>query len=203
MGCCRRGEQRKTGKKEKGTRYQETAGSQETASNGRIGYWLQDGDEDDPLPPPAAIASPMTAAVPTAIHPIVPAERPVAVFFPAASPAVAAPLPSAGGFGVTPGSAAFFGHVSNVSAATARETDPRLTVRTQAAQRIATMDITVDRRRDPRMASLQVKRRIIWRHDMSIPGPCQGGRPRCGRSSRRAAGTGRCPARRRVSTATG
>ena len=72
MGCFRRGEQQITGKKQKGSRDQETADSQKIALNGRIGYWLQDGDEDELPLPPAAIATPMTTAVPAAIHPTVP-----------------------------------------------------------------------------------------------------------------------------------
>jgi hypothetical protein len=107
----------------------------------------------------------MTTAVPAAIHPIVPEDNPVAAFFPAASPALAAPFASVSGFGSTPGSAVFFGHVSKVSAATARETDPRLTVRKQAAQRIAMTDFTVDRKRVPRIKTSLFKRRIISRHD--------------------------------------
>jgi len=207
MGCRRRGEQRRTGKKEKGGHDEKKAASQEAALNGRIVYWLQDGDEDDPPPlPPAAIAIAMTAAVPRAIHPIVPEDRPVAVFVPAASPALAASLVPAGGGGgaggCMPGSAVFFGHVSHVSAATARETDPMLMTRKQAAQRIAMAQFTVGRRRIPRMPIPPFfKRRIIWVHDTSISGPCQGAHPRCGRSSRRGAGTGRCPPRRRASTA--
>ncbi|MHB9061871.1 MAG: hypothetical protein ACYC47_10305, partial [Desulfobacteria bacterium] len=140
-------------KKQKGTHDQRTAGSQGTALNGWIGYWLQDGDEDDP--PPAATAMPITAAAPSAIQPIVPEERPVAVFFPASSPALAAPLASVAGLGSTPGSTVFFGHVSHVSAATALETVPMLMVRKKAAQRIATMDLTADRERVPRISILR------------------------------------------------
>ena len=83
VGCCCGEKQRATGKKKKCGADQGTAGPQGTALDGRIGYWLQDGDEP---PLPAAIAIPMTAAVPAAIQPIVPEERPAAAFFPALSP---------------------------------------------------------------------------------------------------------------------
>src|SRR5512141_1657791 len=98
-----------------------------------------------PPPPPAAIAIPMTTAAPAAIHQIVPEDFPFAVFFPAASPASATLFASVSGFGATPGTAVFFGHVSQSSAAIARETDPRIMVRKQAAQRIAATDLIVDR----------------------------------------------------------
>src|SRR5512140_3547113 len=100
----------------------------------------------------------MAAATPTAIQPIVPEEIPFAVFLPAASPAWAAPFASVAGFASTPGSAVFFGHVSQGSSATARETDPRLMVRKQAAQRIATTDFAGVPGRVPRMSTLQLKR---------------------------------------------
>src|SRR5512141_3347206 len=84
----------------------------------------------------------MAAATPTAIQPIVPAESPSSVFFPAASPAFAAPL----GWGSpTPGSTGFFGQVSHSSAASACVTAPCAKVKKQAAHRIATMDFHADR----------------------------------------------------------
>ena len=64
-----------------------------------VGQWF----EVDPPLPPAAIAIPMTTAVPTAIQPIVPEDKPVAAFFPAASPALAAPFASVAGFGFDAG----------------------------------------------------------------------------------------------------
>src|SRR5512141_46851 len=86
----------------------------------------------------------MAAATPTAIQPIVPAESPSSVFFPAASPAFAAPL----GWGSpTPGSTGFLGQVSHSSAARACVTATCAKVRKQAAHRIATMDFHADRER--------------------------------------------------------
>src|SRR5512140_3495579 len=103
----------------------------------------------------------MTTAVPAAIHQIVPEDFPFVVFFPAAFPASAARFASASGFGSTPGTVVFFGHVSQLSAAIVRDTDPRLMVRKQAEQRIATTDLIVDRRWGPRMSSPLWKRRSI------------------------------------------
>jgi len=90
---------------------------------------------------------PITAAAPKAIKPIVPADMPFDVFVPASSPAMAAPSVSVAGF---------FGHVSQASAATAGETDPRLIVRKQAAQKIATTDFKFNRGRLPRIGILHL-----------------------------------------------
>lgn len=72
--------------------------------DGRIGYWLQDGGELllPPLPPDAATPIRITAAVPAAIQPHVPAEMPEDVFAPPDSPAAVAP-------------SGFFGQVSHAS----------------------------------------------------------------------------------------
>jgi hypothetical protein len=88
----------------------------------------------------------MTPAVPKAIHPIVPAESPAHVFFPAASPAFAAPLSSES---PAPGWTGFFGQTSHSSAADAGDIDPSVTVRKQAAHRIATTHFHADLRRFP------------------------------------------------------
>jgi hypothetical protein len=103
----------------------------------------------------------MTTAVPAAIHQPFPEDLPFAVSFPASSSALVAQFASVSGFGTTPATVPFFGHVSQVSAEFARETDPRLIVRKQAAQRIATTDLIVVRRRGPRMSSPLWKRHII------------------------------------------
>jgi hypothetical protein len=113
----------------------------------------------------------MTTAVPAAIHQIFPEDIPFAVSFPAASPALADLFASVSGFGATPGTVVFFGHVSQLSAAIARETDPRLMVRKQAAQRIATTDLIVVRRRGPRMLSPLWKRHIIVTNSLSCDIP--------------------------------
>jgi len=62
----------------------------------------------------------MTAAVPAAIHPIVPEDNPAAAFFPDASPALAAPFASTSLFFSTPGSTDFRGQTGQSSAADAR-----------------------------------------------------------------------------------
>ena len=119
-------------------------------------------------PPPAAIAIPipMTTAAPATIHQFVPEDFPDAVFFSSASPALAAWFASVSGFDGTPGSVFFVGHVSQASAAIARETDPRLVVRKQAAQRIATTDWIVVRMR----GSAHVKPPLVTSYHASPPG---------------------------------
>jgi hypothetical protein len=126
-----------------------------------------------PPPPPEAIAIPipMTTAAPAAIHQFLPEELPFAGSFSVASADLAALFASVSGFGATPGTVVFFGHVSQWSAAIARETDPRLTVRKQAAQRIATTDRIVDRRRGPRMLIPHLKRHVVVTSSLSCDIP--------------------------------
>lgn len=107
------------------------------------------------------MAIPITTAAPAATHQIV-FEDVRSSSVPAASAVLPESNESVFGFGVKPGGkVVFLCHVSQVLSAIARETDPRLMVRKQAVQRIATMDLIVVRRREPRMVCPLWKRHIL------------------------------------------
>ena len=127
-------------------------------------WWPGFGVDPPPPPPPpllpAAMATPMATATPAATHQAV-FEDARSCFFSAVSPVLPASNASVSGFGTRPGTVVILGHVSQVSAAIPREKDPRLMVRKQAAQRIATTDLIEDRRGGPRMLSPLWKRHLI------------------------------------------